>query len=243
MRKPAALLALAVTAVAAFSGCSAGSPHPTPAAYHQTAPVIFSGIESGQKDILAPAGSHSATITVVCSGEAFFALRGALNPRVDGLYGGCNGGAHRYQLAVVALRKVHLDIELTKQGKFVVETQFSPVHLARDEELSAQCDAMVTVGSAVSNAEDGFTRGRLLVAEWQQRMSDANKTLESLRTEKPNILSDALKDIHRDLAVPGLTPASFSESASADYGLAMSIVGQVCSDNGTAIYVNDEFSG
>lgn len=240
---PLLLAALVLLPVVALAGCTSGSPRPASTPVHRPATVIFSGTESGEQDILAPAGSHSAAITVVCSGEAVFSLYGALNPKVDGLSGACDLGTHRYQMTVEALRKLHLQIELTKAGRFVVETQFSPARLVRDDELSAQCGAMVTVGSDVSNAADGFTRGKLSVAQWQQRMSDADNTLESLTPEKTNILSDAVKRIHRDITVSGLTPTSFSSSAPSDYGLTMNIVGQVCSDNGTAIYVNDEFGG
>ena len=121
--------------------------------------------------------------------------------------------------------------------------QFSPTRLVADEELSAQCAAMVTVGSDVSNAEDGLTRGKLSLAQWQQRMSDADNTLESLAPQKINILSAALQRVHRALTRTDLTPASFSGSSAYDYGMAISIVGQVCSDNGTTIYVNDEYGG
>jgi hypothetical protein len=244
MRKtPVGLGLVATVVLMALGGCTSNAPTAKPTPSREPVPVIFSGSESGEQDILAPAGSHSATITVVCGGDASFSLAGALNQDGNGLYGDCDGGTHSYHVEVAALRKLHLVIELTKAGRYVVETQFSAKHANPDSELAAQCSAMVTVGSDVFNAEDGFTRGALSLAQWQHRVSEAANALPSAARGKSNILDPEITVIRADLTRAGLAPGAFEGSSGSDYNDAVSIVSQVCSDHGDAIYVNAEYGG
>jgi hypothetical protein len=125
----------------------------------------------------------------------------------------------------------------------VVETRFSSDRFAVDTELAGQCAAMVTVGSDVFNAEDGYTRGKLSLQQWQQKVSAAAGILQSLDTAKTNILSAPLKTLHLALTVPGIAPGAFAGSDATVYNAAMSIVQQVCADNGVATYVNADYGG
>jgi hypothetical protein len=240
---PVAVAAIALLAVFAVAGCSTVSPARTPKPIPTFSPIIFTGSAAGDKDITVPISAHSATFTVVCSGGSFFSLDGALNPNGAGLGGACDGGTHRYEMSLGTLRTLHLEIELPKGGSFVVDTQFSPDRSVVDSELAGQCSAMVTVGSDVFNAEDGFTRGKLSLPQWQQKVSDAAGILQSLGSDKTNILSAQLTNLHSALAAPGVAPGDFEGNHAADYNAAMSIIQQVCEDSGVAIYVNADYGG
>lgn len=241
MRKPpVAPAAIALLAVFALAGCSTVTPPRTPTPTFS--PIVFTGSAAGEKDITVPITAHSATFTVACGGGSFFNLDGALNPNENGLGGACDSGTHRYEMSLGTLRTLHLEIELPNGGTFVVQTQFSAARFAVDKELAGQCAAMVTVGSDVFNAEDGFTRGKLSLPQWQQKVSDAAGILQSLDSEKTNILSAQLKTLRSALTAPGVAPGDFGGKAS-DYNAAVSIVQQVCADNGVATYVNADYGG
>jgi hypothetical protein len=240
MRKPPVAL-VALLAVFAVAGCSTVSPPRTPTPTFS--PIIFTGSAAGEKDITVPIAAHSATFTVACSGGSFFSFDGALNPNGAGLGGACDSGTHRYEMSLGTLRTLHLQIELPKDGTFVVETQFSPDRFVVDSELAAQCSTMVTVGSDVFNAEDGYTRGKLTLPQWRQKVSDAASLLQSLDSEKTNILSAQLKILRSALATTGIAPGDFGGDHAPDYNAAMSIIQQVCEDNGVATYVNADYGG
>ena len=179
MRKPpVAPAAIALLAVFAVAGCSTVPPPRESIPTSTFSPIVFAGSAAGDKDITVPITAHSATVTVACSGGSFFSLNGALNPNAAGVGGACGGGTHHYEMSLGTLRTLHLEIELPKGGTFVVETQFSATRFAVDKELAGQCAAMVTVGSDVFNAEDGFTRGKLSLPQWQQKVSDAAGILD-----------------------------------------------------------------
>ena len=244
MRKPPVVLALVgLVAVIATAGCSPVTPRPMRTPTPTFAPIIFSGSLAGEKEITVPLAAHSAAITVVCSGASFFTLDGALNQNGGGVGGVCEGATHDYELALGTRRTLDLEIELPKGGTFVVETQFSTDRVVTDTELAGQCSAMVTVGSDVFNAEDGFTRGKLSLQQWQQKVSDAAGILQSLGSDKTNILSAQLTNLHSALTAPGVAPGDFEGNHAADYNAAMSIIQQVCADNGVAIYVNADYGG
>jgi hypothetical protein len=242
MRK-APIVLVALLTLFAVAGCSTLAPPRTRQRTATFSPIIFTGSAAGDKDITVPITAHSATLTVACSGGGFFSLDGALNPNGGGVGGACGGGTHRYEMSLGTLRTLHLEIELPKGGTFVVETRFSSDQFAVDKELAGQCAAMVTVGSDVFNAEDGYTRGTLSLQEWQQKVSAAAGILHSLDTAKANILSTQLKTLHSALSVPGIAPGAFGSGDASDYNAAMSIVQQVCADNGVATYVNADYGG
>ncbi len=244
MRKPPIVFALVgLLAVVATAGCSAVSPRPTPTPSPTFAPIYFSGSLAGEKQITVPLAAHSAAITVVCSGESYFTLDGALNPNEGGVGGSCSGATHNYEMSLGTRRTLDLEIELPKGGNFVIETQFSPAHFVVDSEISDQCSTMVTVGSDVFNAEDGFTRGKLSLQQWQQKVSNAAGALQSLGSTKTNLLSSQLKTLHSELTAPGIAPGAFGGSNATDYNAVMSIIGEVCEDNGVAIHVDAEYGG
>lgn len=240
MRKsPSALALVVAAALFALTGCSVSAPRPTPTP--NLAPVIFSGKAVGAKIVFVPEGVHSASITVACGGQGFFELDGALNKNGSGLRGDCESGTHRYELALTPRQSVDLHFQVTKNGRFVVETRLSPDRFVGDPELVAQCKAMVDVGSDVFNAEDGYTRGALTLAEWNQRIADASSALQPSLTDKTNILSATLKAIDRTLRAEGIAPGAFANTS--EYTSAVDVVGQVCSASGHELYVNAEFGG
>ncbi len=240
MRKtPAVFAVVALTALISTAGCSASTPKP--AVGPRFAPVVFSGTVDGDKTFIVPKGARSATISVVCGGEGFFGLDGALNKDQSGLNGGCGYGSHRYNLAVAGGEALDLHMKVTKNGSFVVETRFSPDRFVANAELAAQCAEMIAVGSDVFNAEDGFTRGALTLAHWKQQMAGAAAALRPVLSDKANVVTAPLKTIEDALVAPGIAPGAFDGPS--NYTNAMSIVNQVCSDNGDALYVNAEYGG
>ena len=243
MRKSPLLAVTVLLAVLAIAGCSTDAPRPTHSMTPPFVPVIFSGTQAGGKVFTAPPAARSATITVVCGGDSFFTLTGALDDESGGVSGQCNWGGYEYELAVPKGQKLDLELELQSGGSFVVETRFSAGHYATDREVSRQCSVMVTVGSDVANAEDGYTRGEVSVADWHTRVSAAVTALNKLDPEKPNILSGPLKDIRQALTATGIAPGSINGGSGARYYDSLRIVGQVCTANGSPIYVLGEFGG
>ena len=246
MRKTPVLSAfLAASVLGALVGCTAMPvPHATPAPTAHFTPVVFSGTFDSGKTIIVPGGAHSATITVVCGGEGTFGLDGVLNKNEAGLYGGCASGSHRYRLAVAAGETLDLEIQLSaKSASFVIEARFSGERFVADRELADQCAAMVTVGSDVFNAEDGFTRGALSLQQWKQKIAEAATALKPLLSDKPNILSPSFKAISAALGANGIAPGAFAGNSTPNYKSASSIVNQVCADNGDALYVMADYGG
>jgi hypothetical protein len=244
MRKtPGLLVAALVLAALATAGCTAVSTLRTPSPSPTFASVIFSGTQSGEKVFSAPSAARSATITVVCAGDSFFTLTGALDDQYGGLTGQCNWGGYQYQLAIPAGQRLDLVFELQSPGSFVVETRFSADRYSADAEIKRECSTMVTVGSDVANSEDGYSQGKVTAADWHTRIAAAVTALAKLRTDKPNILSAALANIRRDLTAPGIAPGAFDGTAGVSYQEPLRIVGQACAANGTPIYELGEFGG
>jgi hypothetical protein len=244
MRKapvPATIVPLLVALVA--TGCSATSPRATPTATISFAPVIFSGSLSGEQDVVVPEGAHSATITVVCNGQNDFSLSGAVNPDLAGVEGACGRGSVLYQLAVVAPRTLPLEIDLSQGGSFVVETRFSANYLPVDRELATQCSAMSVVESDVFNAEDGFTLGDVSADQWQQRVAAAAIALRPQLSDGPNILSSTLKALSSALTAPSIAPGALEGNGETKYWDSLTIISQVCQNNGDPLAISGEFGG
>ena len=244
MRKAPVLPALAAVGVLiALAGCSAlAVPRPTPTPAAQFTPIVFSGTFDSGKTIIVPPGAQSATIYVACGGGGSYTLAGALNKDEAGLGGGCASGGHLYQLAVAAGETLDLEIQLSAStASFVVETRFSADRFVEDSELARQCSALVTVGSDVFNAEQGFTLGALSLEQWKQRVTDALHALQPVLSDKPNILSAPLRTMSDSLGATGVAPGAFVGPSG--YASAMSIAGQICSDNGDALYVMGDYGG
>ena len=243
MRKAPVLRAfLAASVLLALVGCTtAPVPRAAAPAAHFT-PVVFSGTYDSGRSILVPKGAHSATVYIVCSGGGSYNLGGVLNKDIAGLGGGCASGSHLYQLAVAAGETLDLEIQLSaKDASFVIETRFSTDLFAADSELARQCAALWTVGSDVFNAEQGFTLGALSLEQWRHKVSDASAALEPVLTDKPNILSAPLNTMRDSLDATGIAPGAFLGATT--YAGAMSIAGQVCSDNGDAIGIMGDYGG
>ncbi|MDQ1546686.1 MAG: hypothetical protein QOH69_1590 [Actinomycetota bacterium] len=244
MRKTPVLGAfLAASVLGALVGCTATLlPRATPTAAAHFTPVVFSGTYDSGRSITVPKGAHSATVYVVCSGGGSYNLSGVLNKDLGGLNGGCGPGSQLYQLAVAGGETLDLEIQVSaKDARFVIETRFSASHFAADSELARQCSALVTVGSDIDNAEQGFTLGALSLAQWRQKVSDASAALKPVLSDKPNVLNAQLKTMGDSLGATGVAPGAFVGPSG--YASAMSIAGQICSDNGDALYVMGDYGG
>jgi hypothetical protein len=234
---------LAATVLGALVGRTTSPvPRATPAPAAHFAPVVFSGTYDSGKAIIVPKGAHSATIYVVCGGEGSYNLAGVLNKDLAGLDGVCESGSHSYQLAVAAGETLDLEMQLSaKDASFVIETRFSADRFLADAVLARECSAMATVESDAFNAEDGYTLGKLSVEQWQQNVSDAGTALRPLLSDKPNILSAALKTIDAALIAKGIAPGAFVGPS--DYTSAIGVVDQACEDNGDAIGLTGDYGG
>jgi hypothetical protein len=198
-------------------------------------PVTITGSGTVQTPLAVPDGAQSVRIDVACSSGFVIVDSGA---DVGSGVGGQCGGVYHFTLALPDRPTAQIRIAASTPPTgapepFAATVTFSADPKVVDAALTADCDDLSSVYSAIANAEANYDQAHDPQG-WAETVGVGVSELEAMNPTQ--LLEPQVAALHDWLAAV-TEPGTLYETMPDAVLDAQSIIGQLCSDNGSIIAV------
>jgi len=239
----AGLLAAALTLTACTASPPATGPSETAAAVNTADwPAIeLNSVGPVEKMIDVPAGAVSFRVSFACvSGNFSLSLGGALE---DDRRGGCQG-TRNYLLPVSESSTMQLYVFVPDDSRFALTGEFTTDVFTPDPLITDACTQVSEYMSIYLNAEQGYQRSAITVEEWRTQMDEAVDLVTELQDTATGLIALQVPALVEGMSAPVVVPGYFLEQHEPTaMDAAGTIVGDVCSDNGSGLTIMSAYGG
>ncbi|MFP3464591.1 hypothetical protein [Leifsonia sp. SIMBA_070] len=249
-----AVLAGALVAAAALTGCTTAVSVHTPAA---TAKVSTASWPTGRLyhtgrtdlELVMPSGAHSLHVDFSCT-SGLYEVAPAIGS-MDSRSGSCGGAqAFDFDLGTTAAGShVRVDFVVPDDTRFAADLRFSPNTFRPDPATKKECAALSTLVQTFWNADQAHDHGDLTDAGWAQKTASAKGALTALSESTQHdgttggLLGTVIPPLASWLTGDGYHPGGMLHAPLGDFTAADSLAGQICSANGTPMVISSSYGG
>lgn len=120
--------------------------------------------------------------------------------------------------------------------------RFSTEELVFDAAITAECERVAAIYSALMNADSGLLHyGAFGTAEWGARVTQAAVDLDALASSSATHLAESFRQLHEKVIAPDVVPGMLLSLPASDTSL--DVIGHTCIDNHSPIIMSAEFGG
>lgn len=235
----------------ALAGCTASGSAATPTATVSstdwpTTQLYKTGRAS--TTLVVPSGAKSLHIDFSCTYGLY-----SVSPHLGiDTRGGMCGGAQTFDFDLGTMHSgasLGVDFVVPDGTRFAATAQFSTRSFRPDPATEIQCAALSKITEAYWNADEGYDHKDVSDAQWIQDTADAKASLTALASkaqEKPadsGLLGQVIPQLAAWLTADGYHPGAVLHAPLGDFTAANSLVGQICSANGTPLVINSKYGG
>jgi hypothetical protein len=245
------ILAILAVGGLALAGCTASRPAATPTAAVSstnwpTAQLFKTGRAS--TTLVVPSGAKSLHVDFSCTYGLY-----SVSPQlgVDTRSGMC-GGAQTFDFDLGTMHAgapLGIDFVVPDDTRFAATAQFSTRAFKPDLATEKQCASLSKISEAYWNADEGYDHKDVSDAQWIHDTADAKTSLTALAStaeahpEDAGLLGQVIPQLAAWLTGDGYHPGAVLHPPLGDFAAANSLVGQICSANGTPLIIHSKYGG
>jgi hypothetical protein len=203
--------------------------------------VELKGVGPVEKMIDVPAGAASFRVSFVCVGGNFgLSFNGA---KQSDRRGGCQG-TRTYLFPASESTKMQLYISVPLDSHFALTGEFTTDVFNPDSLITDACTQLSEYMSVYLNADKGYLQGDVSAEDWRVQMDKAAGILTELQDTATGLIALQLPALVEGISSPVVVPGYFNEQRSpTEMDAAGTIVGDVCSDNGSGLTIMAAYGG
>jgi hypothetical protein len=224
---------------------SAPSPSQSPVTW-TAEPISGRGSSQGllPDDALSvPDWARSVVMEFTCAGGAgYVAEIGNSMEQGHGPQMGTCDGTHELSWSVDESTGATLRMSLPPEVEWSALPRFSSEELVFDKAITAECERISAIYSALMNADDGLLHHRAFgTAEWGARVTQAAADLDALASSSETSLAEPFRQLHETVIAPEVVPGMLRGIPASDPSFAA--IGEACNANHSPITMSAEFGG
>jgi hypothetical protein len=203
--------------------------------------VELNGVGPVEKMIDVPEGAVSFRVSFVCvSGNFSLSVSGATQ---NDRRGGCQG-TRAYLLPVSESTLMQLYISVPPDSQFALTGEFTTDVFSPDPLITDACTQLSEYMSVYLNADKGYRQGDVSAEEWRVQMDEAVGIVTELQDTATGLVALQLPALVEGMSSPVVVPGYFHEQHSpTEMDAAGTILGDVCSDNGSGLAIKSAYGG
>jgi hypothetical protein len=203
--------------------------------------VELNGVGPVEKMIDVPEGAASFRVNFVCVGGNFsVSFSGA---KQSDRRGGCQG-TRTYLFPAPESALMQLYVSVPADSQFALTGEFTTDVFSPDPVTTDACAQLSEYMTVYLNADQGYLQGDVSAEEWRVQMDEAAGIITELQDTATGLIALQLPALVDGMSAPVVVPGYFHEQHSPTaMDAAGTIVGDVCSDNGTGLVIMAAYGG
>jgi hypothetical protein len=203
--------------------------------------VELNGVGPVEKIVEVPEGAASFRVSFVCvSGNFGLSFNGA---KQSDRRGGCQG-TRTYLFPASESTPMQLYISVPPDSHFALTGKFTTDAFSPDPLTTDACTQLSEFMSVYLNADQGYRLGDVSAEEWRVQMDKATGIITELQDTATGLIALQLPALVEGMSSPVVVPGYFHEQHSpTEMDAAGTIVGDVCSDNGSGLTIMANYGG
>ena len=203
--------------------------------------VELNGVGPVEKMINVPEGAASFRVNFVCvSGNFGLSFSGATH---SDRRGGCQG-TRTYLFPAPESALMQLYISVPADSPFALTGEFTTDVFSPDPLITDACTQLSEYMSVYLNADQGYLQGDVSAEEWRGQIDEAAGIITELQDTATGLIALQLPALVAGMSSPVVVPGYFHEQNSpTEMDAARTIVGDVCSDNGSGLVITAAYGG